>query len=128
MTNRQIYTKEFKLEAVRLLTESDKSGTELARELGVRRNQLYKWRKELEDKGEVTAFKGPGRKVSKETDKHDEVNRLQKENEQLREELEIIKKAAVDSIGQRNNHMRMLVCGGLLNEAHIYSTRKRVCF
>ena len=91
MTNRQTFTKEFKLEAVRLLNETDKSGTELARELGIRRNQLYKWQKELEAKGESNAFKGPGRKAE---DTNDEVNRLKKENEKLREELEIIKKAA----------------------------------
>jgi transposase-like protein len=40
MATRKHFTKEFKLEAVRLLEHAGKSGTELARQLGVRRNQL----------------------------------------------------------------------------------------
>ena len=34
-------TKEFKLEAVRLMKEADKPASEIAMELGIRRNQLY---------------------------------------------------------------------------------------
>ena len=44
------YTKEFKLEAIRLADESDKPVTQVARELGLRVNQIYKWRKQLEEK------------------------------------------------------------------------------
>ena len=47
MTKRKTYTKEFKLEAVRLLEQSDKSPNEIAIDLGVRRNQLYKDRKSV---------------------------------------------------------------------------------
>ncbi len=39
------YSKEFKIEAVRLAEESDKPVTQLARELGVRQNQIYKWKR-----------------------------------------------------------------------------------
>ena len=42
MKKRLSFTREFKLEAVRLLESSGKPAAELARELGVRRNQLYK--------------------------------------------------------------------------------------
>jgi len=42
MTNkRKTYAKEFKLEAVRLLESSDRPGVEVARELGIKRTQLY---------------------------------------------------------------------------------------
>jgi len=41
---RQTFSREFKLEAVRLLDEGKKPPAELARELGIRRNQLYKGR------------------------------------------------------------------------------------
>ena len=41
-------TKEFKIQAVKLAEESDKPITQIARELGVRQNQIYKWKKELE--------------------------------------------------------------------------------
>ncbi|MFT6389137.1 MAG: transposase [Cellvibrionaceae bacterium] len=36
-------TKEFKLEAVRLMKETDKPSSEIASELGIRRNHLHKW-------------------------------------------------------------------------------------
>ncbi len=91
MTKRERFTKEFKLEAVRLLQAGDKPGTELATELGIRRNQLYKWREEFIKKGN-NAFQGPGRRT---VDKDDEVVKLRSENAKLKEELEILKKAAV---------------------------------
>ncbi len=43
MTKRKTFSKEFKLEAVRLLELAERSPTEIATDLGVRRNQLYKW-------------------------------------------------------------------------------------
>lgn len=89
MKKRQTFSKEFKLEAIRLLEETDKTGTEIARELGIRRNMLYKWVEELKDKG-GEAFKGPGR--SKISDS--KVSELERENERLKEEVEILKKAA----------------------------------
>jgi len=36
------YTQEFKLEAIRLLIESDKPVVQVAREHGIRANQIYK--------------------------------------------------------------------------------------
>jgi len=84
------YTKEFKQEAVRLMVESDKMATEIARELGIRRNQLYKWKDQLQEKGDK-AFAGAGR-PKKEV--QCELSQLKKENEDLREEVEILKKAA----------------------------------
>ncbi len=59
MGRRQRFSKEFKLEAVRLLDLGRKSAVELALELGVRRNQLYKWKELLSTKKEA-AFRGPG--------------------------------------------------------------------
>ena len=47
MKKRQSFTKEFKLEAVRLLERGDKPAADLARELGIKRNQLYKWQEQL---------------------------------------------------------------------------------
>ncbi len=46
-TKRKRYSKEFKLEAVRLLEEGKRPPVELARELGIQRNQLYKWQEQL---------------------------------------------------------------------------------
>lgn len=90
MTTRKTFTKEFKLEAVRLLESSNMNGSELARELGVRRNLLFKWQKELQDKGKTNAFKGAGRRSIA----SNELEQLRRENERLKEENEILKKAA----------------------------------
>ena len=48
----QRYSKAFKLEAIRLAEETDKSVTQVARELGIRVNQIYNWKQQLESKGE----------------------------------------------------------------------------
>ena len=85
------YTAEFKREAVRLMTESDRPSSEVAAELGIRRNQLYKWQEQLEEKGGV-AFPGKGGRPLKEN--QSEVTTLRQENRRLREENEILKKAA----------------------------------
>jgi transposase len=83
------YTKEFKLEALRMMRESDRPASEIAMELGIRRNQLYKWAEQFEAKAEA-AFKGAGRpKVAEQSD----LVTLKQENARLREEVEILKKA-----------------------------------
>lgn len=90
MTKRTTYSKEFKLEAVRLLEQSDKSPNEIAIDLGVRRNQLYKWQAQLKEQG-GTAFRGSGRRP---IDPDDEVTRLRKELAEVTLERDILKKAA----------------------------------
>jgi transposase len=87
---RQRHTKEFKLEAVRLLELGQKPATELALELGIRRNQLYKWQREVHGKGEA-AFRGQGRKPR---EQQGEVERLKAELKKVTEERDILKKAA----------------------------------
>ena len=85
---RQRFSAEFKREAVRLLESGKKPATQLALELGVARNRLYKWQAQLKANGGV--FRSPGRpKVSEES----EVSRLKRELKRVTEELEILKKA-----------------------------------
>ena len=57
---RTTFNAEFKREVVRLLEQGHKEAAQLARELGIRRNQFYKWQKEIESHGEG-AF--PGRSI-----------------------------------------------------------------
>lgn len=85
------FAKEFKLEAVRLLELGQKPGTQLALELGIARNQLYKWQKELHRKGEDGAFRGPGQLPLAE---QSEIERLKRELKRVTEERDILKKAA----------------------------------
>ena len=85
------FTKEFKLEVVRLLELGQKPATQLALELGVARNQLYKWQAQLHKTGAPSAFRGPGRKP---LDEHTELERLKRELKHVTEERDILKKAA----------------------------------
>jgi transposase len=85
------YPREFKIEAVRLMEESDRPSAEIANELGVRRNMLYKWKEQLATKGEA-AFSGKSGRKPKE--QQSEMAKLKGENDRLREEVEILKKAA----------------------------------
>jgi len=85
------YTKEFKLEAIRLMDESDRPASEIAMKLGIRRNQLYKWKEQMNKKGDVpSARKGRPKKEDQ-----SEAARLRQENKRLKEENEILKKAAI---------------------------------
>ena len=88
-SKRKTFTKEFKQEAVQLLEQGDRSPADIARELGINRNQLYKWQEQFQAKGEE-AFPGKGRRNAKD----DELARLKRENERLKEEVVILKKAA----------------------------------
>jgi len=90
MEKRGRYPKEFKMEAVRLLNAGDKPASELARELGVKRTLLYRWKDQLETKGE-SAFSGSGRPRN---DQLSENARLKKELKDITEERDILKKAA----------------------------------
>lgn len=85
---RQRFTAEFKREAVRLLERGDKPVTQLAAELGIPRNRLYKWRDALQTQGEH-AFPGPGRRSRQQL----ELTRLRRELARVSEENIILKKA-----------------------------------
>lgn len=85
------HSKEFKLEAVRLLELGQKPATQLALELGIRRNQLHKWQAQLRAKGTEEAFRGPGAKPLAEAG---EIERLRRELKKVTEERDILKKAA----------------------------------
>lgn len=89
MKKRKDFTAEFKREAVRLMETSGKLPVDLARELGIRRNQLYKWKEQLEKHG-AQAFPGMGRRSGH----SDELSRLKQELERVKEERDILKKAA----------------------------------
>jgi transposase len=90
MVKRKTYSRQFKLEAIRRLEQGDKAASDLARELGIPRNRLYKWQQDLARQGEA-AFGGSGRVSG---DPQAEIARLRRELERVTEERDILKKAA----------------------------------
>jgi transposase len=82
------YTKEFKQQAVTLFETSGKSKTQIARDLGISDSALNKWCKEFGEHGEE-AFPGKGHQIAIE----EEMRKLKRENEILRQERDILKKA-----------------------------------
>ena len=88
-SGRTKYPGEFKRMAVERMREGTLNPTELAVELGIRRNQLYKWANALDAQLPGEDFKGPGRPVAGE---ESEVERLRRELATAQEELAILKK------------------------------------
>ena len=84
------YPKEFKLEALRMMEASDRPASEIAMQLGIRRNQLYKWKEQMTKKGNVASAKRGRPKKEAQSDSAS----LRQEVKRLREENEILKKAA----------------------------------
>ena len=81
------YTEEFRAAAVKLALDSDQPTAQIARELGVTKSTLYTW---------IDNHRNGSRKSTKNDDNLlEEVKHLKKENKRLREEREILKKAAV---------------------------------
>ena len=85
---RRSYSREFKLEAVRLVKEEEQSLAQVARDLGIHESALWRWKKQFEDDPEH-AFPGKGNLSGPEA----ELARLRRENENLRMERDILKKA-----------------------------------
>jgi transposase len=86
---RSTYTAEFKLQAVKMITDQKLAVAEVARRLDVGENLLRTWRKAFEARGN-DAFPGNGHP----TPADDELRRLRAENARLRAERDLLKKAA----------------------------------
>ena len=90
---RRQFTAEFKLEAVRLASESKKPLAQMARELGLRPDMLRTWKRQAESRAGLTrgdVFPGNGKLTSQE----EEIRRLRRELEQTKQENAFLKKAA----------------------------------
>jgi len=87
---RRSFTREFKAEAVKLVTENGRSFAEAAANLGIAESLLRKWKKDLDDQG-GQAFPGKGNLPALE----EELRRLRAENKRLQMERDILKKATV---------------------------------
>ena len=115
MGARKQLTPEFKREAVQLLESGSRSASEIARELGSARNQLYKWQTELRAWG-TGAFPGSGARKERTT----EITRLKRELARVTEERDILKKAAAYSprmCGEVRVHAD--ASGGVSGDSHV---------
>jgi len=90
MGERKKYSREFKEEAVRLLETSGKNGHEIEKDLGIGSGQIYRWRVQLAQEATgsgLRAFPGKGKP------RDEELAELRRENKNLREERDILRKA-----------------------------------
>jgi transposase len=87
-TRRRKFDKQFKLDALRMVQETEKPIAEIARNLGIHPNILYKWRNELLSDTEHS-FPGKGNLKPEDA----ELRRLRRELETVTEERDILKKA-----------------------------------
>lgn len=88
MEKEKAYDKEFKISAVKLITEQGKKGVDVARELGVDAKRLYAWKHDYLHQG-AKAFVGTGQL----TPGNEENHKLKKELVQVAMERDILKKA-----------------------------------
>jgi transposase len=89
MGRRRTYTKEFKESAMELYHSSGKSAKEICEDLGINPENLCRWLRESKEgeKGNIRVFPGRGKP------RDEELYQLRKENADLREANEILKKA-----------------------------------
>jgi len=87
---RKKYTKEFKEEAIRLAETSGKTISSVARDLDINDGLLRRWRLDAMKDGEA-CFPGNGRQAL--TPEEEEIKRLKRELEIIKEERDILKKA-----------------------------------
>ena len=87
---RKIYTKEEKLEIVKLSIDSDQSIKELADRFGIGPNAIYTWRR-IYLKNKEASFPGKGNKLMNETER--KIYELEKELRETKLERDILKKA-----------------------------------
>jgi len=82
------YDRQFKEEAIRLVTEGGRSVSDVAHGLGIHENLLRTWKRKYKE-DPSGSFPGKGHLKPEE----EELKRLQKENANLKEDREILKKA-----------------------------------
>lgn len=86
---KRTFSKEFKVKACELVIKDGIKHAVVAEKMGINKIMLYRWISEYETYGEE-AFVGAGHQRSEDA----ELRKLRKENERLKMENEILKKAA----------------------------------
>jgi transposase len=86
--DKRYFDREFKYETIRLMDEGNRSVRDIAKDLDIHPNVFHQWRRKYRADMEQ-AFPGKGHMKSSD----EEIRRLQREKEELREEREILRKA-----------------------------------
>lgn len=81
------YTEEFKAEALRLLETTDRSAAAIEQELGITQGLLSRWKRKKDQGKSISTTPSNGESQA------DQIKRLERENEILRQERDILKKA-----------------------------------
>jgi len=84
---RKVYSQTFKARAIKLAQHSDRSVSQVARELGIAEKTLLGWVRTASDGDQAESASLPA-------SEKDELKALRSEASRLREEVEILKKAA----------------------------------
>ncbi len=91
---RRAFTDEFKAEAVRLVTVEGHSARQVAKDLGIHESLLRRWRRKLEVRQARAGGVSPSGTVAASVlVEQEEIRKLKRENERLRMERDILKKA-----------------------------------
>ena len=85
MTNNQPYPEEFKIEAVKQITERGHKVAEVSARIGVSQHSLYKW---------IKLYSAPPAERQAQASQSEELRRLKAELKRVTEERDILKKAA----------------------------------
>jgi len=96
---RRRFSREFKVEAVRMVTASGHEVGEVSRDLGIRPDMLRKWMRQVEEDGQG-AFPGSGHPRSGDSG-DEELRRLRRKLRDVEEERDILKKALAIFSGRR---------------------------
>ena len=93
-SSRRVFTDEFKAEAVRLVTVEGHSARQVAKDLGIHESLLRRWRRKLEARqSRATGGNGSAAVAATALAEQEEIRKLKRENERLRMERDILKKA-----------------------------------
>ncbi len=117
------FSAEFKRESAQLVVDQNYTVADAAKAMDIGLSTMTRW------VWVTAARKGlgtPGSRTVAELES--EILQLRKALNEARLERDILKKATVDSIGQRNSYVKTWGCGGFLNETNIYSRGKSLCF
>ncbi|KQI91811.1 transposase, partial [Escherichia coli] len=111
---KRTFTPEFRLECAQLIVDKGYSYRQASEAMNVGSTTLESWVRQLRRERQ-----GIAPSATPITPEQQRIRELEKQVRRLEEQNTILKKATVDSIGQRNSYVKTWGCGGFLNETNI---------